>query len=107
MAFSTSSSNGAPNDAVVIAGGVSGRRLKVLKTCHLPRFLSEAGGLFSFLVEDLRIDDFHFRIRLISLDGYSLRSQGLETIRQALMIVTSDSIIVHMVVGIRLSIRMN
>ena len=101
MAFSTSSSKGAPNDAVVTAGGVPGRRLKVLKTCHLPRLLSEAEVFLSLLVEDLRTDDVFSRIRLISVEGYSLRSQGLETMRQALMIVTSDSMIVHTVAGIR------
>ena len=100
MPFSTSNSNGAPNDAVVTAGGVSGRRLKVLKTCHLPRLLAEVELFLSSLVEDLRIDDVLSRIKLISLEGYSLRSQGLETMRQALTIVTSDSIIVHTVDGI-------
>ena len=100
MPFSTSSSKGAPNDAVVTAGGVSGRRLKVLKTCHFPRLLSDGEVFLSSLGEDLRLDDFLSRIRLISVEGYSLRSQGLETMRQALTIVTSDSIIVHTVAGI-------
>ena len=95
MPFSTSKSKGAPNDAVVTAGGVSGRRLKVLKTCHLPRLLAEVKLFLSLLVEDVLS-----RIKLISLEGYSLRSQGLETMRQALTIVTSDSIIVHTVDGI-------
>ena len=101
MPFSTSSSsNGAPNDVVVTAGGVSGRRLKVLKTCHLPCLLSDDELFFSSLGEDLRIDDLLSRIKLTNLEGYSLSSQGLETIRQALTIVTSDSIIVQIVAGI-------
>lgn len=100
MPFSTSSSKGAPNDAVVTAGGVSGRRLKVLKTCHFPRLLSDGEVFLSSLGEDLRLDDFLSRIRLISVEGYSLRSQGLETMRQALTIVTSPSMIVHAVAGI-------
>ncbi len=100
MPFSTSNSNCAPNDAVVTAGGVSGRRLKLLKTCHLPRLPSDDEVFLSLLGEDLRINDFLSRIKLISLEGYSLRSQGLETMRQALMIVTFDSMIVHTVAGI-------
>ena len=101
MPFSTSSLNAAPNDAVGTAGGVSGRRLKVLKTCHLPLLSSDDEVFLSLLHEDLRIDDFLSQIKLISLAGYNLKNQGLETIRQALMIVTSDSMIVHMVAGIR------
>ena len=101
MPFSTSSSsNGAPNDAVVTTGGVSGRRLKLLKTCHLPRLLSDDELFFSSLGDDLRIDDLLSRIKLTNLEGYSLSSQGLETIRQALMIVTSDSMIVQITDGI-------
>ena len=101
MPFSTSSSsNGAPNDAVVTTGGVSDRRLKLLKTCHLPWLLSDDELFFLSLDEDLQINDLLSRIKLINLEGYSLSSQGLETIRQALMIVTSDSMIVQMVAGI-------
>ena len=101
MPFSTSSSNGTPNDTAVTAGAVSGRRLKLLKTCHLPRLPSDDEVLFPLLGEDFRIDELLSRIKLISLEGYSLRSQGRETIRQALMIVMSDSMIVHTVAGIR------
>ena len=100
MPFSILNSNGTSNDAVVTARGVSGRRLKVLKICHLPRLVSEVDSFLSLLVEDFRIDDVLSRIMLISLEGYSLRSQGLETMRQALTIATSDSIIVHTVDGI-------
>ena len=69
MPFSTSNSKGAPNDAAVTAGGVSGSRLKLLNSCHLPCLPSDDDACFSLLREDFLIDDVRSRIKLISLDG--------------------------------------
>ena len=54
-------------------------------------------GFVGFPREDLLLD-LSF-IRLISLSGYNLRSQGRDTIRQALMIVTEDSSTVQIADG--------
>ena len=90
--FSTSSSNGFPIDTFVIAGGRSVRRAEVLKSLLRPL---EGSG--AFLRVDLLLDP--SRIRLINFSGYSLRSHGLDTIRQALMMVALDSSTVHIVTG--------
>ena len=47
--------------------------------------------------EALRIEDVFSRIREMSLEGYILRSHGLDTMRHTEMMVTSDSMIVQMV----------
>lgn len=97
MPFSTSNLNGSPIDAPVTAGGVSVSLLNVLKSGHLLRSSLAFEGSFFALRDVLRIEDVDSRISEISLAGYSLTSQGLETIRQALTIVTFDSMMVQTV----------
>ena len=82
----------------MIAGGLSGSRLKLLKRCHF-FCLPAPDELILSACEDFLIEEVPFPIREISFTGYSLRSKGLETIRQALTIVTLDSMIVQMVAG--------
>ncbi len=90
--FSISISNGAPLDTST-AGGVSERRAKVLKRPLRP----------SERPEELLLDhlDAISLIKLTNFDGYSFINHGRETTRQVLMMVTSDSIIVQIVAGMR------
>ncbi len=68
-------------------GGVSVRRAKLLKRPFRPPDCCED-----------RLNDLCF-IKSISFDGYSFTSHGRETMRQALIMVTSDSMIVQIVAG--------
>ena len=88
--FSMYTSNGAPLDAST-AGGVSDKRAKLLNRPPRPSERPE-----DFLVNLL--DDISF-MKLINLDGYILMTHGRETMRQMLMIVASDSMIVQIVAG--------
>ena len=90
--FSTSNSKGLPIDTFVIAGGRLVRRATLLK-----RPLRSFEGFDVFLRDDLLLD--LSLIRVINLSGYSLRSHGRDTMRQALMIVMLDSSIVHTAAG--------
>ena len=83
-------SNGAPLDTST-AGGVSEIRAKLLK-----RPLRPSERPDEFLVDLL--DGISF-IMLINFDGYNFMNHGRETMRQTLMMVTSDSTIVQIVAG--------
>ena len=54
--------------------------------------------------DDFRAVDIFCWTKEMSLDGYILANQGFETMRQTLMMVTSSSMMVQMVAGMRLKV---
>ena len=89
--------NGPPMEPFVTNGGLSSILRNVLKCSFSFESLLEEDDDF------LAVESFCWT-KEMSLDGYILANQGLETIKQTLMMVTSSSIMVHMVAGIRVKV---